>query len=90
MEARISGCANAPDCAWCAVSYETDLIGHARELQRLLTKRRRLRRQLKEVESAVRHERKFLKALQQASEGRRPDIAPSHLTHGTTGLERIK
>lgn len=72
------------------MSYESDLINGARELQRLLTKRRRLRRQLKELETQVRHARKFVKAIQQASEGRRPDIAPSRLFNGATGLVPIK
>jgi hypothetical protein len=67
-------------------SYEADLIRRARELQRLVTKRNRLRRNLRAVEGDIRTARKALKAIQQASEGRRPDVAPSRLDAGTTGL----
>jgi uncharacterized protein YlxW (UPF0749 family) len=67
-------------------TYEADLIRRARELQRLVTKRNRLRRQLRAVEADIRTARKALKAVQQASEGRRPDVAPSRLDAGTTGL----
>ena len=67
------------------MSYETDLILRARELERLLRSRRKLRRQLRAVEGDITHVRKVLKALQYASEGRRPDIAPSRLDAGATG-----
>lgn len=67
-------------------TYEEDLIKRARELQRLATRRRKLKRQLKEVDREIKICRKFLSAIKQASEGRRPDIMPSHLTNGVTGL----
>ena len=69
-------------------TYEEDLILRARELQRLATRRSKLRRQLKEVDKAIRACRKGLAAVKQASEGRRPDIAPSRLHAGVTGLVR--
>lgn len=68
-------------------SYEDDLIARARELQRMLTTRRRLRRQLRALEVNIKHERKALKAIKHASEGRRPDIAPSRLHAGVVGLD---
>jgi hypothetical protein len=67
-------------------TYEADLIRRARELQRLVTKRNRLRRNLRVVEKDIKAARKLLKAIQQASEGRRPDVIPSHLHAGTTGI----
>jgi hypothetical protein len=72
-----------------------ELIARARELQSLLTKRRRLARQLRAVEGDIKHCRKFLAVLKAAAEGRRPDIAPSRLTGGATGIvpadvERLK
>lgn len=67
-------------------TYEEDLIKRARELQRLATRRRKLRRQLKEVDVAIRHARKFLNAIKQASEDRRPDIAPNRLDGGVSGF----
>jgi len=67
-------------------TYEADLIRRARELQRLVTKRNRLRRQLRVVEGDIRSARRVLKAIQQASEGRRPDAAPSRLDAGTTAV----
>lgn len=70
------------------MSYETDIITRARELQRLQTQRRKLRRQLRAVDTDIRLVRKVLKSLQHASEGRRPDIAPSRLNNGVTGYLR--
>jgi hypothetical protein len=70
-----------------AASYENDLIKRARELQRLATRRRALRRQLKAVDADIRHARKMLNAIKQASAGRRPDIAPSRLHAGVTGYD---
>ena len=67
------------------MSYEQSIIDHARALQRHLTQRRKLRRQLKACEAAVKHERKMLKAVQASSEQRRPDVMPSRLTNGATG-----
>lgn len=66
-------------------TYEEDLITRARELQRLATRRRKLRRQLKAVDVEIRQARKALSAVRRASEGRRPDVAPSRLTGGATG-----
>lgn len=67
-------------------TYEDDLIKRARELQRLATRRRKLKRQLKETDAAIRHVRKFINAIKQASEGRRPDVAPNRLDNGATGF----
>jgi phage shock protein A len=67
-------------------TYEDELIGRARELQRLATKRRRLRAQLKQLDQEIRHTRKAINAIKQASEDRRPDIAPMRLTAGVTGI----
>jgi phage shock protein A len=67
-------------------SYEDDLIRRARELQRLATKRRRLKRQLKQVDLDIKKARKDLNAVKQASEGRRPDAAPSRLHAGVTSV----
>lgn len=67
-------------------TYEEDLIKRARELQRLATKRRKLKRQLKQVTVEMRHARKLLKAVQAASEGRRPDVMPNRLDGGASGF----
>jgi len=67
-------------------SYEDDLIKRARELQRLATKRRRLKRQLRQVDVEIKTARKHLNAIKQASEGRRPDAAPSRLHAGVTSV----
>lgn len=67
-------------------TYEDEMIKRARELQRLATQRRKLKRQLKQCDSAIKHARKMLNAVRQASESRRPDVAPSRLTNGATGL----
>lgn len=69
-----------------ASTYEADLIRRARELQRLVTKRNRLRRNLRTVEADIKTARKALRAVRQASEGRRPDIAPSRLHAGVTAI----
>lgn len=69
-------------------TYADELIARARELQRLLTKRRRLRRHLREVERDVRHVRKMLKAVKAASEGQTADIAPDRLFGGVVGIGR--
>jgi|SRR5215471_4042286 len=63
---------------------EDDLIARARELQRLVTKRRRLKRNLRAVETEIKHVRKMLAALKAESEQRRPDVAPSRLHAGIT------
>lgn len=65
---------------------EDELIARARELQRLCTQRRKLRRNLKKVEQDIRHVRKMLSALKAASEARRPDAMPSQLTAGVTAV----
>lgn len=44
-------------------AYPATLIAEARELERNMAKRRRLRRQLREVEANIRHGKKMLKAL---------------------------
>ena len=67
-------------------SYEDEIIRRARELQRLVTQRRKLKRQLKAVEKDVKHARKALEALKHASEGRRPDAAPSRLHNSVTAV----
>lgn len=67
-------------------TYEEDLIKRARELQRLATKHRRLKRQLKACLVEMKHARKLLKAVQAASEGRRPDVAPNRLDGGASGF----
>jgi len=67
-------------------TYEADLIRRARELQRLVTKRNRLKRNLRAVETEIKTARKALKAIQQVSEGRRPDAAPSRLHAGVTAV----
>lgn len=69
-----------------ANTYEADLIRRARELQRLVTKRNRLKRNLRTVEADIKLARKTLKAVQQVSEGRRPDVAPSRLDAGVTAI----
>jgi len=69
-----------------SATYEDDLIRRARELQRLATKRRRLKRQLKQCDADIKQARKMLNAIKQASEGRRPDIAPSRLHAGVTSV----
>lgn len=67
-------------------SYEDDLIKRARELQRLATKRRRLKRQLKFVDGEIKVARKNLLLVKQASEDRRADAAPSRLHAGVTSV----
>ena len=73
-----------------ATTYEDDLIKRARELQRLATKRRQLRRQLKAVDADIRQARKFLNAIKGASAERRPDIAPNRLFAGVAGFDYAK
>ena len=68
-------------------SYEDDLIKRARELQRLATRRRKLKRQLKETDAAIKVARKHLNAIKQASEGRRPDLVPNRLHAGAVALD---
>jgi hypothetical protein len=67
-------------------SYEDDLIKRARELQRLATRRRKLKRQLKQTDAETKTARKHLNAIKQASEGRRADAAPSRLHAGVTAV----
>lgn len=67
-------------------THEDELIARARELQRLQTKRRRLRRNLRAVEADIKHVRKMLKAIKAASEGRRPDAAPDRLFGGVVAI----
>lgn len=67
-------------------TYEEDLIRRARELQRLATRRRKLKRQLKHVDTEIKVCRKHLTAIKQASEGRRPDVAPNRLDGGVSGF----
>lgn len=67
-------------------TYEDDLITRARELQRLLTKRRRLKRQLKVVDADLKVVKKALKAVQMASANRQFNAIPSRLTNGATGF----
>ena len=40
-----------------------ELVATARELERLLAKRRKVRKELRHLEGLIRHSRKFLKAL---------------------------
>jgi hypothetical protein len=58
-------------------NYEAELVRSARSLARLQTQRRKLRRQLRVVETEIRAERKTLKAL--AAANRDPDVVPSKL-----------
>lgn len=67
-------------------SYEDELIQRARELQRLATRRRKLKRQLKAVDAEIKKARKILMQVKQSSEGRRPDLAPSRLHAGVTAV----
>lgn len=67
-------------------SYEDELIQRAREVQRLATRRRKLKRQLKVVDADIKHARKLLMAVKAASEGRRADAAPSRLHAGVTAV----
>jgi hypothetical protein len=67
-------------------TYEDDLIARARDLQRLLTKRRRLKRQLKVIEGDLKIVKKALKAVQMASANRQFNAIPSRLTNGATGF----
>jgi len=66
-------------------TYEQELLTAARAVARLQTKRRALRRQLKEVEALLRHERRMLRALANRNDERRPDVMPSRLFGGATG-----
>jgi len=66
-------------------SYEQELLTAARAVARLQNKRRALKRQLKEVEGELRHERKMLRALANRNDERRPDVLPSRLFGGATG-----
>jgi len=68
-----------------AATYEQELLTAARNVARLQAKRRRYRRLLRELDAELRHERKMLKAIAGRNDERRPDVAPSRLTHGATG-----
>lgn len=58
-------------------TYEQELLRSARNLARLQTQRRRLKRQLKACEKDIRAERKNLSAL--ANRNTDPDIIPSRV-----------
>lgn len=62
-----------------AQTYETELLRSARALARLQTQRRKLRRQLRAVETDIKLERKTLKALAAQDRDREPDVMPSRL-----------
>ena len=66
-------------------TYEQELLNAARTVARLQAKRRRLRRQLKETDAELRHERRILRALANRNDERRPDVAPSRFFAGATG-----
>lgn len=69
-------------------TYEQELLTAARKVARLQVRRRTLRKAIKQVDADLRHERKMLRALANRDEDRRPDIAPSRLFGGATGLVR--
>jgi hypothetical protein len=67
-------------------TYENELLTAARAVARLQAKRRSLRRRLREVEAALRHERRMLRALATRDQAAPPDVAPSRLFGGATGI----
>lgn len=62
-----------------AQTFAVELMRCARNVARLQTQRRRLRRQLKKCEQDIKLERKHLKSLAAINEDRDPDIIPSRL-----------
>lgn len=70
-------------------TYEQELVNAARAVARLQARRRRLRKDLREVDAGLRHERKMLRALMtRRDDDRRPDVMPSRLFGGATGHVR--
>lgn len=62
-----------------AQSHEAELLRTVRAITRLQTQRRKLRRQLKQVDIDLRMERKNLKALADLKAHREPDVFPSRV-----------
>lgn len=60
-----------------AQTFEAEIVRCARNVARLQTRRRRLRREIKKIEVDLKAERKHLKAL--SMENRDPDVVPSRL-----------
>jgi len=58
-------------------TYSEALVRAARAVARLQTARRRLRRQLRQIETDLKVEKKHVRALMQELDDRRPDIVPS-------------
>lgn len=65
-------------------TYEQELLTSARAVARLQHKRRKLKKELKQVAADLRHEQKMLRGLAQRTE---PDVAPCRLFGGATGFK---
>ncbi len=73
-----------------AQTTEAEIIRVLREIHRLQVQATKYRRQMKENKKNMRQARRELKALQGALEDRRPDVFPSRLHGGVTGLLPMK
>jgi len=60
-------------------TYEQEMLKAARDVARLQTRKRFLRRELKRVDKDLKHAKKFLRALVSRDSERRPDIIPSRV-----------
>lgn len=62
-----------------------ELLATARKIESLRRRRRVLRRQLKDLDTALRHETKLLKALLDRDEDRDPALVPSRVFEDAVG-----
>ncbi len=67
-------------------TYEQEIMNAARAVARLQAQRRRLRKQLKQIGTELRHEQKILKAIASRNDERRPDVFPSRVFGDGVGL----
>ena len=68
-----------------AQTFEAELVRCARNVARLQTRLRRLRREIKKTSADLRTERRHLRAL--AASNTDPDVAPSRVFGGGVGLK---
>lgn len=71
------------------MTRDNELIRTARAVVKLQRQIAKARRQIKAWRAELRHERKMLRGLAYAGDNR-PDVAPSRLTGGVTGIPMPK